>query len=369
MTNNLSKNEINTINIVCYEEVNRWILGKFAINLNSELNNITNINSKITNNNSEPGDVSHHIIYLDTKQRVSNTETFMITHVDSRAKINKIKKLLHEFDLGICMSRNTKEQLIREGIKKNRLLYVNPAHDFKAKAKKTIFGIASKTHNDGRKKERSFIEHFSQLPSENIELHIMGSGWSEYVNFLRSKKFTVKYYPEFDSIIYYEIFLPQLDYFLYWSWDEGSMGFLDAIYAGVKTIATPQGFHLDIDSGIDISINDEVELIEIIRDILRDKSNRQSRVSKLTWKNYADSHLQIWQMLNYYNSNSPLIEIRDSELPSAKKKYLTKIYQKNNVHSNLMDLMQLKLAWQLCESHGLEHTKEYFNLLTTLYSR
>ena len=38
--------------------------------------------------------------------------------------------------------------------------------------------------------------------------------------------------------------------YLFWGFDEGSMGFLDALSAGVETIVTPQGYHLDIPNGI-----------------------------------------------------------------------------------------------------------------------
>ena len=44
--------------------------------------------------------------------------------------------------------------------------------------------------------------------------------------------------------------VPYFDYYFYPGLDEGSLGTLDALAAGVKTIVTNQGFHLDLTNGV-----------------------------------------------------------------------------------------------------------------------
>ena len=61
--------------------------------------------------------------------------------------------------------------------------------------------------------------------------------------------------------------------YLYWiiyfffGMDEGSMGFLDALAAGVQTIVTPQGFHLDAKGGITYSGETVSDFVEIFNEI------------------------------------------------------------------------------------------------------
>lgn len=47
--------------------------------------------------------------------------------------------------------------------------------------------------------------------------------------------FQVDYYSEFIYEEYLKL-MPSLDYYLFWGFDEGSMGYLDALRAGVKRL-------------------------------------------------------------------------------------------------------------------------------------
>ena len=91
--------------------------------------------------------------------------------------------------------------------------------------------------------------------------------------------------------------LTHFDYYLYMGWDEGSMGTLDALAAGVKTIVTPQGFHLDLPGGITHSFHDGRELVEVFRSIAADRQQRIDSVKDLTWTEYARKHAIVWRAL------------------------------------------------------------------------
>src|SRR5262245_66043381 len=114
------------------------------------------------------------------------------------------------------------------------------------------------------------LELAEGISSVDFVFRIMGHGWDEVVAGLRRRGFDVDYSAQFDRQLYYEL-MPQLDYYLYLGLDEGSMGFLDALAAGVATIVTPQGFHRDAPGGITHSFTDLAELRKIFHDIVAEK--------------------------------------------------------------------------------------------------
>jgi hypothetical protein len=69
------------------------------------------------------------------------------------------------------------------------------------------------------------------------------------------------------------------------------MGFLDALAAGVPTIVTPQGFHLDAPGGIAHAFDDIDELRHIFADIAAARRRRVDAVAAWTWEEYTRKHL------------------------------------------------------------------------------
>ena len=111
--------------------------------------------------------------------------------------------------------------------------------------------------------------------------------------------FEVNYYSEFDKEKYNEL-IKNLDYYCYFGFDEGSMGFLDALAAGVDTIVTPQGYHLD--EGIEITY--PVRTIEDITNVFHEIEKKRHKAiefaEKSTWENYTKKHMEVWKyMLNH----------------------------------------------------------------------
>jgi hypothetical protein len=113
---------------------------------------------------------------------------------------------------------------------------------------------------------------------------------------MRRLGLAVDYYPEFDYPTYVRL-VPLFDYFLYLGHDEGSMGFLDALAAGVKTIVTRQGFHLDVPGGISHGFSGFEELSAIFKGIAAERRQRVASVAPWTWERYARQHLAIWDHL------------------------------------------------------------------------
>ena len=293
------------VRIVCYEDVNAWILGKFALNLNKELNKL-GIRSDIGGEPDTAADINHHIAYMNYSGAKTACDTLMITHVDRLDRALLLGSHLKKAGMGICMSLDALERLSAAGLPRKKLCCVNPAHDGLIKPRPLVIGITSKLHDDGRKLERTLLKLCDSISPEDFMFRIMGSGWELIVKELREKGFTAEYSGAFDYTKYIGM-VPTFDYYLYFSHDEGSMGFIDALAAGVKTIVTPQGFHLDAPGGITYPVSDLEELKVTFHKIADERSKLVNSVRNWTWANYARKHAQIWEYVLDASKYSSLI--------------------------------------------------------------
>ncbi len=292
------------IRIVSYEDVDTWILGKFAIKL-CEILNAQGAKADIDNTPDISADINHHIIYSYYDGEKSSIDTVMITHIDARWKLQKVKNQLVTSEMGICMSSDTLNKLVAWGVPRHKLCYINPAQDGIIKPRKIILGITSKVQSSGCKRESMVAQLADRISPDIFKFKIMGSGWDAIVGILRSKGIEVDYYNCFDYKEYCEL-MPNLDYYLYPGWDEGSMGFLDAVAAGIPTIVTPQGYHLDIPGGITHPFKSTNELVEILDGIAKKRKRFAGAVSGWTWNEYARKHLLLWKyLLNNKNGIVP----------------------------------------------------------------
>lgn len=283
------------VRIVCYEDVNAWILGKFALKMQEFL--IKNgVDADISNSPSDEVDINHHIIYEQFTKSSKNIDTLMVTHIDSLPKLKKLYQSQNDYSLAICMSRDTMAKLQQFGINKDKLCFVNPAHDNDFLPKKIQIGYMSRRYSDGRKREYLLRDLFENINPDFFSFKIMGAGWDEIVELGTRKNIDIEYQSTFD-LDKYKLMMSQIDYYLYTGLDEGQMGFVDALATGVKTIVTPQGYHLDVINGIDYSFDSSDELLEIFRDIYTEKLNRINSVKSWTWENYTKKHILIWQKL------------------------------------------------------------------------
>lgn len=282
------------VRIICYEDINAWILGKFARKLKEELTDL-GVNAEIGGSSDPSADINHHIIYLGLDASMTTAkDTLMITHVDDIRKLNQLKRQLQTAAAGICMSRPLMDELIAAGLPADKLCFINPAHDGMVGIKPYVIGITSQVKADGCKREHLVVDLSSHISPEYFTFKIMGSGWEPVIKVLRNRGFEVIYYPDFDYEGYVKM-IPTFDYYFYMGQDEGSMGFIDALAAGVKTIVTPQGFHLDAENGITHPFNTLEELVSVFTALADERKKLVESVAHWTWKDYATKHLQIWR--------------------------------------------------------------------------
>jgi len=283
------------VHIVCYEDVNAWILGKFARKLCENLNALS-VPTDISKVPDPSADINHHIIYFDYDGKKTTVETVMVTHIDTPWKLKLLQKQLRVAKMGICASAETVNNLIQANIPKEKLCFINPAHDEVMKPRKIVVGITSKVQPSGCKREKMLVDIAKRISPGDFKFKIMGAGWEPIIDHLGRLGFEVEYYNNFNYGVYTQL-VPSLDYYLYLGQDEGSMGFIDALAAGVPTIVTPQGFHKDAENGITYPFNTIPELEKVFKSLLEERNARIHAVSTWTWRHYAIKHIKVWQGL------------------------------------------------------------------------
>lgn len=283
------------VRIVCYEDIHAWILGKFALKMRENLIKV-GVSVDISNVPDLKADINHHINYGGYGSTVSSLDTLMITHIDDTTKLALLKKQMQTAKMGICMSKEAMIILYNLGIPREKLCYINPAHDGVIKARPLVVGITCRVQNDGRKREYMLGKLAETLDPEEFSFKIMGEYWTPYVIKLQNKGFCVEYHEKFDYETYTKL-IPSLDYYLYMGQDEGQMGFIDALAAGVKTIVTAQGYHLDAVDGISYPFSTYEELLSAFKLIESSRKKLVSSVAKWNWIDYTKKHVEVWEYL------------------------------------------------------------------------
>lgn len=286
--------------LIVHRENRGWILEKFAIRLVENLS-AYDVGADISDAPSSSVEINHWLLYLYYDGNRPTPSTALITHIDEFAKLRRLKAVLATLDAGICLSRMTVETLVRRGVRRDKLCYVTPAHDGLVKPRRIAIGITSRVYGDGRKREGLLVELAHAMRLDAFHFEIIGDGWELIIPALELAGATVTYSPgsaDYDRD--YALTLdriPTFDYYLYTGLDEGSMGFLDALAAGVPTIVTPQGFHLDVEGGISHPFTDLNELIGVFTSLASERQRRIDSVKGLTWATYARQHALVWQAL------------------------------------------------------------------------
>lgn len=306
------------VRLISYDKMG-WILTKFAQKLEQYLIEM-GVDVEIGSCPDPTADINHHIPNHPFEPIAAYNDTLMIAHVDCMDALEQIKFQLQTAKMGICMSRETMEMLAEYGVPREKLCYVNPGQDAVIKPKKFVLGITHRNHAnfDHRKKIENILEICDGINPEYFTFTIMGNGWENIVHEMRMRGFEVEYYDHFDYDLYTKQVIPSLDYYLFFGYDEGSMGFMDALAAGVKTIVTPQGFHLDISNGISYACKTMPDFVNVLNQIKEERAVLVRSVEHYTWKEYAEKHVEIWE---YIAHKKPL-----GELLVNKHKYIDGIF-------------------------------------------
>jgi glycosyltransferase involved in cell wall biosynthesis len=279
------------------DDADGWVLGKITRSLRRELQ-AAGMDVTIGTDADPSAEINHHIIYYGYRSRTPTIETVMVTHIDDERELDRIKRqlLVDGVEMGICMSFEAVHRLAHFGVPREKLCFVTPVHDGTMRPRRILVGLATRLYDDGRKREHLLEELAGSISPDDFTFAIMGAGWELIVQRLRSRSFEVEYFDDFDETIYREL-MPRLDYYLYLGQDEGSIGFIDALAAGVATIVTPQGIHLDVPGGITHEFETLDDLRAVFTEIAGQRNRRATSVASLTWSAYARKHLLVWEYL------------------------------------------------------------------------
>jgi hypothetical protein len=291
-----------TVNIVLRQK--GWIFEKMMCRLAENLPK-WDVCAQVSSDPSPTADINHFILndsVFDESLTLPNLRrSVWITHVDRIVKLVLLKRQIDAADVGICMSRMTVRQLKEAGVSEKKLCYITPAQDGTIKPRRIVIGITSRLRPDGAKREDILIEAAGDAPFDSFQFDIIGSGWERVIPVLEKAGATVNYYPgSADGLADYSVNIervPQFDYYLYLGFDEGSMGTLDALAAGIPTIITPQGFHLDIPDAITHRVTNALELAAVLKGIAKEKNARIRSAEQLTWDEYARKHADVWRAM------------------------------------------------------------------------
>jgi hypothetical protein len=280
-----------------------------------------NVTAELSPTPVEKADINHWMICYDVQDRITTKSTLGITHVDRPLKFHVLQKRLQEADLGICMSRMTMEQLRLSGIPHDKLTFVLPGHDADIEPKRVTIGLTTQLRPDGAKREVLLIDTARSMRLNDFHFSIVGPRWENVIHVLEAAGATVDYSRgAIDNSQHRRLVLEKLktfDFYLYMGWDEGSMGLLDALAAGIPTIVTPQGFHADIDEGITYAIWDSSDLCRVFEQISRERQQRIRSVATLTWREYARKHALLWHGLDQGNLHLVKQDVEGGEFSMA----------------------------------------------------
>ena len=198
---------------------------------------------------------------------------------------------------GIAMSKDHANFIKSKALGLKKIFYVLPPNDNDLKLKKINLGFFANLYRDGRKNQKFFIESVKKISPELIKLSIIGKGWKELVGELKAAGYEISYQRFFFRSRYIST-LKDIDYLIYLGNDEGSMSFLDALQLGIKTIMIPQGFQKDLEKFITFKIDKNLKNFPSILKKITDEKNKFLEIrEKLTWENYTQEHVKIWESL------------------------------------------------------------------------
>jgi hypothetical protein len=289
------------IRIVLSPQNASWIIGKIAQRLAEELERV----GETVTVSAEPdddADINHWMSYAFVERRAGRASTVFITHVDDPYKAVQVGELLRtRADVGLCMSRDTMQMLVAKGIPQERLWYVLPAHDTPPEPARIRIAITTRLYDDGRKREALLVRLARERDLSPFHFEVAGNGWDEVVEVLRRAGASANWLKESsDYQADYQAILSAMrtcEYYLYLGMDEGSLGTLDALALGLKTIVTPQGFHLDIPGGITAPVDTYESFRDVMDRLARERDERIDSVRAWTWPQFASDHLLVWNEL------------------------------------------------------------------------
>ena len=287
-------------NIVLHDNSRGWIIEKMARSLAAEIEALGH-RADVGTAPSNDANINHVMMFTELPSGLPTHSTVAITHIDDSRRLEMARSAVSAAEVAICMSSMTAKQLVNDGLPRDKIVYVLPAHDGGIAPRRLVVGLTTRLYSDGRKREALLVRLARDMDLSAFHFEVFGTGWEATARTLRQAGALVTVTSDANDALndYQRIRerIPHFDYYLYTGLDEGSMGTLDALSAGVKTIVTPQGYHVDLPHAITHPFWTYEQLRAVFESIREERSQRTQAVENLTWRKYAESHLVIWQAM------------------------------------------------------------------------
>jgi hypothetical protein len=295
------------VNIVNYEARYQtdWIFTRICERLANELE-LAGVEVEVSSSPMTGFDVVHHIPYHAVRPIDRTLNTSYITHVDSTPKWWLLKWQLQLGVHGICMSSTTARSLNNK-FNGRFFHFVTPPASRYVAPRRTKIGVFFNRYRDGRKRDVELLEFAKTIGPETITLVIMGSGWEDFAFLLESLGVTLEFYKKFEAS-QYEDLLVEVDYVLYFGFDEGAISISDALACGTKVVVTPQGFHRDYKSPLVSFASNGYEAAIIIMGDRNARASSMELMRILDWPHYSRAHISIWRKLIKDKTANPAAE-------------------------------------------------------------
>jgi len=280
-----------------------WILEKIANRISQKLSE-KGCDVRVKHSPEFNTNITFWIQYTDKTlhenltRNVTNIWCALVTHVDESQKLTKINNL-RRAGVNLLFMSNDQAKSISKILKQSYdFPSINIGSDLAEQELVYKVGIVSKCYPDGRKNETWFESFLEKGLLENVTLTIIGTGWDSTVKKLRAKGANIKiydgvenFYPSYEEIVQIQ---KSFDLFVYFGFDEGSLGALDAYLLNTDLLITKQGFHLDFEIGEDSfckDLHDAQNKFSVKKNAyLNSRPNR----SVWTWENTAITLLEFW---------------------------------------------------------------------------
>ena len=302
------------IRIVLASQNAGWVIGKMAHRLCESLQAIGCV-ADVAEVPDPKADINHWMSFAFADGCPRTLNTMLVTHADDPFKVRLIRERVSgPIQLALCMSSHATQELTDLGVPGERLWFILPALDAPIAPRRIRVGITTRVYDDGRKREALVARMARELPLDCFHFDIHGAGWEPVIQTLERAGAVVNFDPGSDDwqgdYARIQAAIPNFDYYLYLGMDEGSLGTLDAVSAGVKTIVTAQGFHLAIPGGITHPFVEYDELLAIFRALRAGFEEGRGRLSHWTWGAYAREHRGVWEaMLRNRGATVPRAEL------------------------------------------------------------
>lgn len=272
-----------------------WIVQRIGLELAESLNRL-GVETLVTSKPVERAAVFHHLIYLSPwAPEAASLHTTMVTHVDEGWKMATLGERIRAGAIPIALSSETARLVGRElgDTIEGNIPFVLLPPMVQSNVQPFAVGVFTRAYGDFRKRQFELIDFAKHFEPSEVIFKISGDGWDKQVQTLRRLGFEVSYHSKFSREDHIPL-LDSVDAVVYFGWDEGAIGCLDALARGKLVVAPPIGFHLDYNCDNLLFSSNGSDAARALKDKVAGRTVLREMLAKASWSNFAQSHLEIW---------------------------------------------------------------------------